>query len=189
MTDATGKPMRKVVLAMFVSLDGFIEGPGKQMVPPAYSADLDRYWIKPNTDAGTILYGRVCYELMAAFWTSPQAPQPNAKILGETPKIVFSRTLQTASWSNTTIVRDDIAGTVGKLRQQPGKDVILIGGAAIAGEFMRLGLIDEYRLLVSPLILGAGTPLFPGGIGRISLTLAGVQPFDTGAVLLTYRRA
>src|SRR5664279_490625 len=155
--------MRKVALAMFISLDGFIEGPNQELVAPAYSADLERYWIKGNVeDAGLMMYGRVCYEGMAQFWTSPAAPQEEARQLAEVPKIVFSRSLQKANWKNTTIVHDDIADTVVKLK-----------------------LIDEYRLLVSPIVLGAGTPLFQGGYARFNLTLADAKPFDNGAILLT----
>ena len=180
--------MRKVALAMFISLDGFIEGPNQELVPPAYSADLDRYWIKGNVEgAGLMMYGRVCYEGMVQFWTSPAAPQEEARQLAEVPKIVFSRSLQKASWKNSTIVRDDIADTVMKLKAEPGGDIVLIGGAGIANTFMKQGLIDEYRLLVSPIVLGAGTPLFQGGYARFNLTLADAKPFDTGAILLTYR--
>ncbi len=180
--------MRKVALAMFISLDGFIEGPNRELVPPAYSADLDRYWIKANSaEADLMMYGRVCYEGMAQFWTSSSAPKEEAKTLTAVPKIVFSRTLKSATWSNTTIVRDNIADTVMKLKEQAGGDIVLIGGAGIANTFMKQGLIDEYRLLVSPIVLGAGTPLFQGGYSRFNLTLADSKTFDTGAILLTYR--
>jgi dihydrofolate reductase len=182
--------MSKVVLAMFISLDGFIEGPNKQLVPPPYSADVDRYWVKANTErAGIVLYGRVAYEGMTAFWTSANAPQEEAKLLADLPKVVFSRTLTKADWKNTTIVRDNIAGEVNKLKQRPGKDLVLIAGAGIANTFIKLGLIDEYSLLVSPFLLGGGTPLFQGGFERQNLTLTDAKPFDNGAILLTYQAA
>jgi dihydrofolate reductase len=179
--------MRKVVLAMFVSLDGFIEGANKQLVPPAYSADLDRMWIKDNIEgAGVLMYGRVCYAGMVAYWTSPAANPAVAGQLASLPKIVFSRTLAKADWNHTTIVRDNIADEIGTLKRQPGKDLVLIGGAGIAATFMTLGVIDEYRLLISPIVLGAGTPLFRGGYDRFNLKLVDAKPLDTGAILLRY---
>src|SRR5437016_2446332 len=100
--------MRKLVVAMFISLDGYIEGPNKQLVGPAWSADLGRYWINDNIErAGMTLYGRVCYEFMAAYWTSPAADPVEAARLTALPKLVFSTTLNSATWANTTIVRDD----------------------------------------------------------------------------------
>ena len=181
--------MRKVVLAMFISLDGFIEGPNKQLVPPPYSGDLERHWVKANTErAGIMMYGRVAYEGMAAFWTSANAPQAEAKLLADMPKAVFSRSLAKAEWGKTTIVRDDIAEEVGRLKQQPGKDLVLIAGAGIARTFMKLGLIDEFNLLVSPFVLGGGTPLFQGGYDRFNLKLLDAKPFEGGPVLLRYSR-
>lgn len=159
--------MRNVVLAMFTSLDGYIEGPGKQLVPPPYSPDLETHWIERNMErAGTMMYGRVAYEGMADFWRSPKAPAAQAEALANMDKLVFSRTLQVADWGKVAIVRDDIAQT-----------------------FLELGLIDELCLLVSPLLLGGGTRLFTGGYDRTPLQLTEALPFDSGAVRLTYRRS
>lgn len=180
--------MRKLVLAMFVSLDGYIEGPNKELVGPAWSADLSKYWIDDNIErAGLTLYGRVCYEGMAAYWTSPAASPEEAARLTALPKVVFSTTLKAAAWANTTIVREDIAGTVNRLKAEPGKDLMVFGGAGIANSLMRLGLVDEYRLLINNIVLGGGTPLFQGGYDRFGLDLIGVRPFDSGAVLLSYK--
>jgi dihydrofolate reductase len=95
--------------------------------------------------------------------------------------------LKTAAWANTTIVRDDIAGTVNRLKAEPGKDLMTFGGAGIANSFMKLGLIDEYRLLVNNIVLGGGTPLFQGGYDRFGLDLLDVQKLDNGSVLLSYK--
>jgi dihydrofolate reductase len=180
--------MRKLVLAMFISLDGYIEGPNKQLAGPAWSADLGKYWIDYNIDrAGATLYGRVCYEGMAAYWTSPAASANEAARLTALPKYVFSTTLKTVSWANTTIVSDDIAGAVNKLKAESGKDLMMFGGAGIANNVMRLGLVDEYRILVNNIVLGGGTPLFQGGYDRFGLELLDVQKFDSGAVLLSYK--
>jgi dihydrofolate reductase len=184
--------MGKVVLAMFISLDGFIEAIGedgkRRLIPPAYSADVDRYWIKPNTSGAVMMYGRVCYEGMAAYWTSPAATPAEAKTLAAMRKIVFSHSLQKADWANTEIVRDDIAGAVAALKAETDGDLILIGGAGIANAFMRLDLIDEYRLLVTPMLFGSGTPLFQGERGLTRLALQDATRLDNGAMLLTYTR-
>ena len=182
--------MRDVVLAMFMSLDGYIEGPGKQMAPPRYSADLQRHWIDRNMErAGTMMYGRVAYEGMVSYWTSPQAQGPQATQLAGMDKLVFSRSLQTADWGRVTIVHDDIAGEIGKRRAAAGKDMVLIAGAGIATTFLNLGLIDEFSLLIVPRLLGGGTRLFHEGLTPASLTLTEALPFDSGAVRLTYMKA
>lgn len=181
--------MRNVVLAMFTSLDGYIEGPGRKMVPPPYSADLQRYWIDRNMErAGTMAYGRVAYEMMAAYWTSPAAQDEQAAQLAEMDKLVLSRTLPSADWGRVRILRDGIAAEIQKLKQQDGKDIVLIGGAGLANTFLGLGLVDEMTILVSPVLLGGGTRLFQEGYGRTALQLAETRPFDTGALLLTYRK-
>ena len=179
--------MRKLVVAMFISLDGYIEGPNKQLVGPGWSADLGKYWIDYNIDrAGATLYGRVSYEGMAAYWTSPAADSKEAARLTALPKFVFSTTLKTTTWANTTIVSHDIAGAVNRLKAEPGKDLMMFGGAGLANSFMKLGLVDEYRILLNNIVLGGGTPLFQGGYERFGLDLIDVQKFDTGSVLLSY---
>jgi dihydrofolate reductase len=175
---------------MMISVDGYIEGPNKEFVPPAWSDDMAKYWSDGNVDTTDIsMYGRVCYEGMATFWPAaeadPQSPPELvefARKINSKPKIVFSKSLNKANWNNTRVVREDIAG----LKQEPGKDLVLFGGADIAATFMRLGLIDEYRLLVSPIVLGGGTPLFKSGIDRFNLKLIDAKKLDTGALILRY---
>jgi dihydrofolate reductase len=186
--------MKKVVLAMMVSLDGFIEGPNKEFVSPAWSEDLDKYWAGGNLDeAGTLLFGRVCYEGMAAFWpgaeTDPASPPglaDTARSMNSLPKIVFSKSLQSASWNNTQVVSGNIAEKVASLKQEPGKDLVMFGGADIATSFIKLGLIDEYRILITPTVFGGGTPLFKGGYDRFGLKLLDSKSLDTGAIILRY---
>jgi dihydrofolate reductase len=177
---------------MFISLDGFIEARAedgrRRLIPPAYSTDVDRYWIKPNTGAAVMMYGRVCYTGMASYWTSPAAAPAEAKTLAAMRKIVFSRSLSKADWANTTIVRDDIAGTIAGLKAETDGELILIGGAGIANAFKQRDLIDEYRLLVSPILFGSGTPLFQGERSLTRLALKDATRLDNGAMLLTYTR-
>lgn len=179
--------MGKVTLAMFMSLDGYIEGPGGAFAGPPYSPDLQTRWIDENMRrAAMSFYGRVCYEFMASFWTSPAAPAEQAAELAAKPKAVFSRTLREATWANTEIVRDDIPGAVARFKRDIDGEIMMFGGAEIAGVFVDLDLFDEYRLMVMPVLLGGGKRLFAGPhIGR-SLRLEDATPFDSGVVLLTY---
>ena len=181
--------MRKIVLAMYTSLDGFIEGPDREFTAPAFSPDLKTKWIDRNIGrASTMLYGRTAYEGMASYWTSAAADGAEAAILADMDKIVFSTTLKEANWGRVRIVRDDIAGEMARLKAEPGKDLVLLGGAGIANAFLRAGLVDELSLLVSPLLQGGGKRLFEEGRPRTDLTLRCATPFDSGAVLLTYDR-
>lgn len=181
--------MAKVVLAMFMSLDGYINGPGGTFLAPRFSPDLQHHWIERNmARAGMMMYGRVAYEGMVQFWTSPTAPQEQAQALARLDKVVFSRTLQHADWGNVTIVRDDIAIEVGKRREQMSKDIVLIAGAGIATTFLELDLVDELCLLILPQLVGGGTRLFDGEAAR-RLQFVEALPFDTGCVRLTYMRA
>jgi dihydrofolate reductase len=186
--------MRKTVLAMMISLDGYIEGPNKEFVPPAWSDDLSKYWADGNVDnADVMMYGRVCYEGMAAYWpaaeadtNSPPEQREFARKINQKPKLVFSKTLETADWNNTRLVRDNIPNEIAKLKQEGDDELVLIGGADIANTFMKHDLIDEYRLLVTPIVLGGGTPLFKGGIDRFNLKLIEARTLDTGAMILRY---
>lgn len=181
--------MRDVVLTMFMSLDGYIEGPGKQLVPPPYSADLQKHWIDHNmARAGTMMYGRVAYEGMANFWTSASANPREAAALAAMDKLVFSHTLQKADWGRVKIIRNNIGEEINRRKAEPGKDMVLTAGAGIAQTFLQLGLVDELSLLVSPFLLGGGTRLFDGDHDRLALKLAEALTFDTGVIRLTYKR-
>jgi dihydrofolate reductase len=182
--------MRSVVLAMFMSLDGYIEDANGQIAMPPFSPDLKSKWIDRNTErADLMMYGRTAYEGIARFWTSPVADRDEAAILERATKIVFSTTLAQAEWGNVRIVRADIPAEIARLKGEPGKDMLLFGGASIANSFLRLGLVDELSLLVSPFLLGGGKRLFQGGQERTNLKLKGTEPFDSGVVLMTYRWA
>jgi dihydrofolate reductase len=186
--------MRKIVLMMSVSLDGYIEGPDQEIDWHMVDDELHRHFNEQLGAMGAFLDGRVTYELMAAFWptadTDPASSAPMvefARIWRDMPKIVFSKTLERADW-NTTIVRDLVVEEVMELKAQPGGDLAL-GGADLAAAFMRHDLIDEYRLYVNPIVIGQGKPLFQPSATRIDLRLAGTRSFGNGVVLLRYRPA
>ena len=185
--------MRKVIYSMGMSLDGFIEGPNRELDWSTPDEELHRFWNDQLREIGTSLYGRRLYELMADFWptadTDPSAPEyvvEFARIWRDMPKVVFSTTLEKVDW-NSRLVRGNIAEEVAKLRLQPGKEMS-VGGPTLASSFMRLGLIDEYRLVVHPVVLGGGTPFFPELDEKIGLQLVETRTFGSGAVYLRYRR-
>src|SRR5438093_7830138 len=186
--------MRKVILMMSVSLDGFIEGPNGELDWHLVDDELHSHFNEQLGAMGAFLNGRVMYELMAGFWptadTDPSSTGPMvefARIWRDMPKIVYSRTLEHADW-NTIVVRDVVVEDVMELIAQPGGDLAL-GGADIAAAFMRHDLIDEYRLYVHPVLIGRGKPLFPPSDTRVSLHLAETRAFGNGVVLLRYERA
>ncbi|MFI9355532.1 dihydrofolate reductase family protein [Streptomyces lydicus] len=185
--------MRKIVLMMSVSLDGFFEGPDRELDWHLVDDELHRHFNEQLAAMGAFLSGRVTYELMAGYWPTadadPSAGAPEAEfaaIWREMPKIVYSRTLPRADW-NTTIAREVDVDEIEALKARPGGDLAL-GGADLAASFLRHDLVDEYRLYVHPVVLGRGRPLFPSADTRTGLTLTGTRTFGNGVVLLHYRR-
>ncbi|HYA66468.1 MAG TPA: dihydrofolate reductase family protein, partial [Burkholderiaceae bacterium] len=136
-----------------------------------------------------LLFGRVTYELMASYWPTPQAIQqdpPLAQAMNDAEKIVFSRTLRSADWNNTRLYKDNVAQEMRKLKQTPGKDMTLLGSGSVVVQFADEGLIDEYQIMVDPVLLGSGTPLCSGIQRRHDLRLTMTKAFGSGCVLLTY---
>jgi dihydrofolate reductase len=175
-----------------VSLDGFVAGPRGEIDWGLVDDELHRHFNDVVRSAGAFLNGRVTYELMAAYWPTadadPAAPAPVAEfaaIWRSKPKIVFSRTLDRVAW-NATLARDVVPGEVERWTAEFGAD-LLLGGARLAATFMRLDLIDEYRLYVHPVAIGRGQPLFPGDV-TVRLQLVASRAFGNGVVLLRYRR-
>ena len=184
--------MRKLIYSMGVSLDGFIAGPDGEIDWSAPDEELHRFHNQQTREMGAHLYGRRLYEVMAYWETAdekPSAPDHElefARIWKDMPKIVFSKTLEKVE-GNARLVRDSVAEEVAKLKEQPGKD-LAVGGAGLASTLTKLGLIDEYRLFVSPVVLGRGTPYFPALGERINLELVETRTFGSRVVYVRYRR-
>jgi len=185
--------MKKIVLWMSISLDGYFEGPDHDLSWHRVDDELHQHFNDRLAAMSAFLDGRVTYELMADFWpTADLDPSSSAsmvefaRIWRDMPKIVYSRTLERADW-NTTIVREVVAEDVDRLKGEPGGNLAL-GGADLAATFRRLDLIDEYRLYVHPVILGAGRPLFPETGQTTDLRLVDTQRFSNGVVALHYAR-
>ena len=183
--------MGKVIVSQFISLDGFSNGPNGELVAPAPTPDLFRYFIDVNmARKGIFIYGRVTYEGMVSYWTSPAAAPAQAKQLAEARKVVFSKTLQKADWGRVTIARGvDLAADVAAMRRETDGELTILGSPMLVNAFLRAGLVDAFHLLVNPVLLGAGTPLFQGGYDRTKWKLTSAQPFDSGPVVLNYERA
>jgi dihydrofolate reductase len=184
--------MRKLIYSMGVSLDGFIAGPNGEIDWSAPDEELHRFHNQQTREMGAHLCGRRLYEVMS-FWETadenPSAPEHElefARIWKNMPKIVFSKALEKVE-GNARLVRDGVVEEVAKLKEQPGKD-LAVGGAGLASTFIKLGLIDEYRLFVSPVVLGGGTPYFPALDERMNLELVETQTFGSRVVYVRYRR-
>ena len=188
--------MRKVVVQLCVSLDGFIEGPHGELDWHLVDEELHSHFNQYLGSMGAFLNGRVMHELMVGYWPTadqdPDAPAPIvefARIWREMPKLVYSRTLpQTDLDWNARVVREVVPEEVCRLKAEPGGDLAL-GGADLASAFLRHGLIDEYRLYIQPVVLGAGKPLFPQGTARTDFRLLESRTFGNGVELLRYQCA
>jgi dihydrofolate reductase len=184
--------MRKLIYSMGVSLDGFIAGPDGEIDWSAPDEELHRFHNRQTRELGAQLCGRRLYEEMAYWETAdenPSLPEHElefARIWKDTPKIVFSKTLEKVE-GNARLVRDGVAEEVAKLKEQPGRD-LAVGGAGLASTCIELGLVDEYRLFVSPVVLGGGTPYFPALDERIRLELVETRTFGSRVVYVRYRR-
>ncbi len=183
--------MRKVIYASGVSLDGFIAGPGGEIDWSAPDEELHRFHNQQTRELGAHFCGRRLYEEMLYWETVGENPSAGeielefAGIWQELPKIVFSTTLEKVE-GNARLAREGVAEEVAKLKEQPGKD-LAVGGAGLARTFIELGLVDEYQLFVSPVVLGGGTPFFPAGAERTNLELVETRTFGSRVVYLRYR--
>ena len=183
--------MARLVYGMMVSLDGYVEAPGHDIGWSAPDEQLHTFANDEAREAGAFLYGRRLYELMSQFWptadTDPSTPEHiagYARIWRDKPKVVFSTTLTEVGW-NARLVRGNVAEEVAALKAQPGGD-LQVGGPTLAASLIRLGLVDEYRPLVHPVVLGAGTRYLPELAERIPMRLLETRTFDSGVVYLRY---
>ncbi|MFE3035466.1 dihydrofolate reductase family protein [Streptomyces canus] len=183
--------MRKIVLMMSMSLDGYIEGPDRDISWHRVDDELHTHMNATVGSMGALLHGRVVYELMADYWPTadadPEAPaavREFAPIWRDLPKVVYSRTLTHVDW-NSTLVREVVPEEVRAMKEQPGGDLAL-GGAELGETFLRYGLVDELRIYVHPVLVGRGKPLFPDTDTLTFLRLVESHTFGNGVVLLRY---
>jgi len=194
--------MRKVIVNTFLTLDGVMQGPG--LPDEDREGGFERGgWQMPYfdevaasvvqdgmTSPGGFLLGRKTYEIFAEFWPNAPDDDPGAAMMNAIPKFVASTTLEEPlAWNNSTLLKGDIAEAVNKLKQQPGKNLDVIGSGGFAQTLMHLDLVDEYQLMIHPIVLGSGKRLFDGGLPIRTLELVDTKTTSTGVVILIYRAA
>ena len=188
--------MRKIIVTMWVTLDGYIAGPNGEMdwVGQFYDEAMGVYETALVSAADTLLLGRVTYQSFAGSWPKvPDNPGASpgevvyARILNAMRKIVFSKTLDGVEWNNSQLVREVVPEDVERMKREPGRDMVIYGSASLAQTLTNLGLIDEYQLLVHPVVLGGGKSLFHGITNRKTLRLVNSKTHPSGVVLLTYQ--
>lgn len=187
--------MRKLVLFMHVSLDGFAADANNDLGWILYDGDLQQYADEIVATVGSPVYGRVTYELMAGYWpevlndaNESERNRAHAQWVDQATKIVFSTTMEKAEWNNTIVIKDNIAEEINKLKQQPGKDLVIFGSPGLAHSLMELNLIDEYQFTLNPVLLGSGIPVFKNIQHKTNLTLVKATPLKSGVVGLHYSR-
>ncbi len=177
--------MRRVIVSNVMSLDGFFEGPNKEFNWFVPDEEFFEYARKMLRAVDTLLFGRVTYQHMAAYW--PHAPADEiADKMNNLPKVVFSETLQNAEWNHSRLVRGDAAKEVARVKKLSGGDLLILGSAALASSLLQARMIDEYRIIIDPILLGAGNPLFQTIKGKLKLKLLGTQTLGSGVVILSY---
>lgn len=185
-------PMPKLTVFNQITLDGYFTGP---------NGDLS--WAKENQDdaefrefttgnakgGGVLLFGRVTYEMMAGFWPTPQALQMMPEVanqMNSLPKVVFSRTMEKAAWNNTRVVKGDIVAEIRRMKWEPGQDMVIMGSGTIVSQLAPEGVIDQYQLVVFPVVLGKGRTMFEGITQKLGLKLKSTRTFKSGIAFLTY---
>jgi dihydrofolate reductase len=173
---------------MMVTLDGFFAGPNGETDWHYADEEHHRYAVELLGSGDALLFGRTTYQVMVNYWPSAPASEITDH-MNSLPKVVFSRTLKHVEWKNSRLAGENIAEEVSKMKQAPGKDLVMLGSGTLATSFMNLGLIDEYQILSNPIVLGRGKPLFNRLNDRQKLKLVRTKPRDSGVVELYYHHA
>lgn len=182
--------MRRLMVFNSVTLDGYFTGVDGDL---SWAHKNDPEWnefVAGNAKGqGTLLFGRVTYDMMVSWWPTPNAIKAFPEVaegMNKAPKVVFSRTLDKATWNNTKLVKGDPAAEVRKMKKEPGSDMVILGSGSIISQLAPEGLIDEYQLVVNPIVLGAGRTMFEGVKEKVALKPTKTRTFGNGNVLLTY---
>lgn len=182
--------MRILYLFNLVTLDGFFEGLNHDITWHNVDDEFHDFAVDQLDKTDTILFGRITYQMMARYWPTPTAIKNDPIValkMNSMSKIVFSQTLQKADWNNTRLVKENAVEEILKLKRQPGKDIAIFGSARLATTFIKSGLIDEFRIMVNPIVIGSGVPLFGLIKEKIKLKFLKTSAFKSGNVLLSYQ--
>ena len=181
--------MARLSVFNFVTLNGYFEGANKDISWHRHGAEESDYAAEGAKSDSILLFGRVTYQMMASYWPTPRAMEDYPDVaegMNRSAKIVFSRTLKKAEWSNTRLVKDNMVEEVKKLKRQGKKDLTILGSGSIVTQLAEAGLIDQYQIMLDPVALGSGTSLFQGMKKKLDLKLTSTRSFKSGVILLTY---
>ncbi|MGI8952694.1 MAG: dihydrofolate reductase family protein [Chitinophagaceae bacterium] len=179
--------MRKLNAFLFLSVNGFFKAANEDISWHRHGGEENEFSIESLKSNNILLFGRVTYEMMVNYWSSPMAKENDpvvAKGINSADKIVFSKTLKKADWNNTKIISD--AEEIKNLKQTPGKNMTILGSGTIITQFANQNLIDEYQFMIDPVALGNGTPIFQSIKNKLDLNLTNSRTFKSGVVLLSY---
>ena len=184
--------MRRLIVFNSVTLDGYFTGVNGDMSwahKDPQDAEWNSFVAENSSSDGALVFGRVTYEMMAGFWPTPNAIKNIPEVaagMNARPKLVFSRTLVSAAWNNTTLVKGDVTTEMRRMKQEVGSDMVILGSGSIVSQLAQAGLIDEYQIALTPIVLGQGRTMFETVKERQSLKLTKTRPFTNGSVLLNY---
>jgi dihydrofolate reductase len=185
--------MRGLIVFNHVSLDGyFVDKKGDMRWAHKQDPEWNEFVAANARGGGVLLFGRVTYEMMASYWPTPMAAQNSpavAEHMNNLQKVVFSRTLDKASWNNTKLVKGDLATEVRKLKQESGQGLVIMGSGTIVSQLAQEGLIDEFQIVVCPIAIGSGRTLFEGVTEKLSLKFTKSRTFGNGNVYTCYEPA
>lgn len=182
--------MGRLTVFNFVTLNGYFQGPDGDISWHRHGAEESAYAAEGLGSGSVLLFGRVTYQMMASYWPTPMALKDSpvvAEGINSAEKIVFSRTLKKAEWNNTRLVKDNIVKAIRNMKETSKKDLTVLGSGSIVSQFADEGLVDEYSIMVDPVALGDGTPIFKGVKHKLDLKLTGTKTFKSGVVLLSYK--
>lgn len=185
--------MRKIIVFNLVSVDGYFAGVDGNIDWHNVDDEFNKFAVEQTQAIDTIIFGRTTYQIFEEFWPkaliAPETSDDDRKVaqaIDDAEKIVFSKTLKDVTWKNTKLLHEIHPGEIDELKQQPGGDMVILGSGTIVQQFTNFGLIDEYRLLVNPIILGHGRPMFESIKEKLTLKLLNTRSFANGNIMLYY---
>ena len=182
--------MRKLTVYNFITLNGMYKGDDNDISWHRHGEEEVQFSTASLAADNILLFGRVTYEMMASWWPTPMAAEAYPKVasqMNSAEKVVFSNIIEEPKWNNTRVISGNIVEQVRQLKQQPGRDMTILGSGSIVSQFAEAGLVDEYQIMIDPVVLGTGTPIFNGFKGCLALELIGHRVFKSGVVLLSYK--